>query len=378
MSRSERASNPRGAAPAFLLAVLGSALVAALAIVRHLPPQPRSAHAPPSEFSAERAREILRRLQADGLPHPVGSPEHARVRDRIAEELRRSGYEPSIQETFACGRDGTCARVANVLARRDGSSPGKAVLLSAHYDSVGAGPGASDDGMGVAAILEVARALKSEPPARNAFLFLIDDAEEAGLLGAEAFASQHPWAAEVGAVINLEGRGSSGASLLFETSDDNRWLIRIAGASLARPNTSSVFYTIYKYLPNDTDLTVFREHGLAGVNFACIGDVAHYHTPLDNFENASPATLQHHGQNALAMARALGQSDLAARHRGNALFFDLFGTTIAFWPEEATLPLAAVALLLVLASIGRRRRSNELQMGEAGWGFLASLAMLVV
>jgi hypothetical protein len=378
MSRSERASNPRGAAPAFVLTALACALVAGMAIVRHLAPRPKAADVPASEFSAERAKETLRRLQADGLPHPVGSPEHARVRDRVLAELRRSGYEPSVQETFVCSRDGTCARVANVLARRDGTSPGRAVLLAAHYDSVGAGPGASDDGMGVAAILEVARILKSEPPARNSLLFLIDDGEEAGLLGAEAFTSQHPWAAEVGAVINLEARGSSGASLLFETSDDNRWLIRSAGAALARPNTSSVFYTIYKYLPNDTDLTVFREHGLAGVNFACIGDVAHYHTPLDNVENASAASLQHHGQNALAMARALGEADLAAPHRGNAIFFDLFGTEIASWPEEATLPLAAMALLLVLASIGRRRRRKELLIGEAGWGFVASLAMLFV
>ncbi|HEX7252143.1 MAG TPA: M28 family peptidase, partial [Thermoanaerobaculia bacterium] len=212
--------------------------------------------------------------------------------------------------------------------------------------------------------------------APNPFFFLIDDGEEAGLLGAEAFASQHPWAGEVGVVINLEARGSSGASLLFETSDDNRWLIRIAGEALARPNTSSIFSTIYKYLPNDTDLTVFREHGLAGVNFACIGDVAHYHTPLDNIENGSPATLQHHGQNALAMARALGRADLAAPHRGNAVFFDLFGAAIVSGPEEAALPLAAIALLLVLASIGRHRRRHDLLIGEAGWGFVASLAML--
>src|SRR5215467_13685194 len=115
MSRSERASNPRGAAPAFVLTALASALVAGLAIVRHLPPRPNPADVPASEFSAARAKETLRRLIADGLPHPVGSPEHARVRERIVAELRRSGYEPSVQETFACGRDGTCARVANVL-----------------------------------------------------------------------------------------------------------------------------------------------------------------------------------------------------------------------------------------------------------------------
>ncbi|HEX7252214.1 MAG TPA: M28 family peptidase, partial [Thermoanaerobaculia bacterium] len=162
----ERASHSRPAR-AFVLTALACTLVAAGAIVRHLPPRPRSAHVPAGEFSAERARETLRRVIADGLPHPVGSPEHARIRGRVLAELRRSGYEPSVQETFVCGRDGTCARVANVLARLDGTGAGKAVMLAAHYDSVGAGSGASDDGMGVAAILEVARILKSDPPAAN-------------------------------------------------------------------------------------------------------------------------------------------------------------------------------------------------------------------
>jgi hypothetical protein len=314
----------------------------------------------------------------ESVPHPVGTSANARLRERIQEELRQSGYEPSVQETFVCGRDGTCARVANVLARLPGTGEGKSVLVTAHYDSVGAGPGASDDGMGVAAVLEVARILKSEPQRRNPVVFLIDDGEEAGLLGAEAFASRHPWARQVGAIINLEARGTSGASLLFETSDDNRWLVDLAAGALAHPNTSSVFYTVYKYLPNDTDLTVYREHGLAGVNFACIGDVAHYHTPLDNLENASPATLQHHGENALAMTRALAGTDLAAAHRGNAVFFDLFGAAILRWKEEMTWPAALLTLVLVLLAVGRRWRRGELRAREGVWGVFASPAMLLL
>ena len=39
----------------------------------------------------------------------------------------------------------------------------------------------------------------------------------------------------------------------------------------------------------------FKAAGYQGVNFANIGGVVHYHTPLDNFENADTSTLQHHG-----------------------------------------------------------------------------------
>lgn len=379
MDGSERASSSRASAIAFPISVIAAAVVAALAILGHLPPRPRPANSPPSEFSAARAREVLQRLYAGSPPHVVGTAASARMRKRVAEELARIGCEPTVQERFVCGRDGTCARVANVLTHIPGTAPGKAVLLAAHYDSVGAGPGASDDGMGVASLLEVARIVKSEPPRRNSVIVLIDDGEEAGLLGAEAFAASHPWAREVGAVVNIEARGTSGASLLFETSDDNRWLIALAAGALPHPNTSSVFYTIYKWLPNDTDLTVFREHGLPGVNFACIGDVAHYHTPLDSFENASPSTLQHHGENALAMTRALAETDLDAQRKskGNAVFFDLFGLAIASWRDQATPPSAAAALLLVVVFGLRRLRRQGASAREAVWGLAGSLAMLL-
>ena len=87
------------------------------------------------------------------------------------------------------------------------------------------------------------------------------------------------------------------------------WRASIAHA-LPRPATSSLYYDIYELLPNDTDLTVFKRAGLAGVGFAHIGRPVHYHTPLDNFANVTPSTVQHHGDHMLAMARALAGVDL--------------------------------------------------------------------
>ena len=370
-----RREGERGGSRGFLLTVGLSALVAAAAILRNQPPHPKTAGSPLSQFAAGRAREILRHLVGDGAPHPVGSPANAKMRERVRAELTRLGYTPTVQEAFVCGRSGTCAMVSNVLARLSGEKDGKAVLLCAHYDSVGAGPGASDDGMGVAALLEIARVLQSEEPKRNPVIFLIDDGEEAGLLGAEAFASDHPWAREVGAVVNLENRGTSGSSFLFETSDSNRWLVELAARSIPRPATSSLFYTIYKQLPNDTDLTVFREHGMAGVNFAAIGGEPRYHTPLDNFQNASPATLQQHGDSALAMTRALASADLDAPRRGNAVFFDLFGAGVLRWPEEATPPIAGAVLVLLAAGIFSRWRAGALSVRALAWGLAGGFAM---
>src|SRR5438876_401645 len=155
------------------------------------------------------------------------------------------------------------------------------------------------------------------PPARPADApaqeFSASRAREVlGRLGAEAFVAGDPAAKEVGAVVNLEARGTTGASLMFETSDRSGWIVDLFAKSVPRPASNSIYYTIYKMLPNDTDLTVYKRSGLAGLNFAFIGGEARYHTPRDDFAHADPASLQHHGENALAMVRALARADLEA------------------------------------------------------------------
>ena len=225
------------------------ALLFTAGLARNGPPSPAPANAPPELFSASRARNLLRSVLEPETPHPEGSAENALVESRIVAALAGMGYSPSIQEEFVCGSYGTCGTVRNVLARRPGREERGAVLLSAHYDSVEAGPGASDDGLGVASALEIARILGSAPPRTRPVVFLLDDGEEQGLLGAEAFATKHPWARDISAVVNLEARGTSGASLLFETSHDNRWLIEAASA-IPHPVSSSVFPAIYRMLPN--------------------------------------------------------------------------------------------------------------------------------
>jgi hypothetical protein len=307
----------------------------------------------------------------------------------VLQEFRRLGYSPEVQEAFVCGEYGSCADVKNVLAHLPGREPGPAVLLAAHYDSVPAGPGASDDGAGVAAVLEIARALIAERIRRHPVVFLIDDGEEAGLLGARAFVAE-PAAAgarEVKAVVNIDNRGSSGLSLMFETSGANAWLMRLYAASVERPATSSVFYTVYKQFPNDTDLTVFKKAGLEGFNLAYIGDVAHYHTPLDNVQNTNRGSLQHDGQNALALVRALANADLPNPDKREAVFFDLFGFRTVWWPAKWTYVFAFVSLFaLVLVMVQLKRRvdsgatasSPQAALGARSllWGLLGWLAMM--
>ena len=341
------------------------------------PPAPKAADAPKTEFSATRAREILNRLVGDGVPHPTGSAQNDVVRSRVLDEFTNAGYQPTVQSGFACDELGDCGSVQNILARLDGTKPGPAVLLAAHYDSVPAGPGAFDDGAGVATVLEIARILKSLPPPSHSIIFLIDDGEEAGLLGARAFVNQHPWAKDVRAVVNVDNRGTSGPSLMFETGDANQWAVRLYAQNAAHPVTSSVFYSAYKQIPNDTDFTVFKAAGYQGLNFANIGDVVQYHTPLDSLENADPATLQHHGDNALSSLQAFANADISNPAKSEAVYFDLLGRWTVHWPAGVTLRIALGSAFLLLLEIAWLFYKQRLTAPEFLWGFLAWLISIL-
>ncbi|HTZ99266.1 MAG TPA: M28 family peptidase [Candidatus Aquilonibacter sp.] len=317
---------------------------------------------------------MLHRILAADAPHPIGTAADDAVRDRIVAELTKLGYQPQIQTAFACSDLGICATVNNVLARLDGTdtSNGDAVLLAAHYDSVGAGPGDSDDGVGVAAVIEIARALKSMPAPRHSVIFLLDEGEEAGLLGAHAFVDSHPWGKEVRAAVNLDARGTSGPSLMFETGSANEWAVRLYAQHAARPAASSIFYTVYEELPNDTDFTVFKAAGYQGLNFAFVGDEVHYHTPLDNSANVAPASLQHQGENALPAVAAFANADLSQFAPREDVFFDLFGRVMIRWPAKRTLLFAALAALFMVFEIAwliRRKRITlrDFLVGFFGW-----------
>ena len=356
------AEPPRLGSGALLLGLLLAGVCLLLARATLTPPKPRPASAAASVFSEERARATLRRVLETGRPHPVGSEANEAVRRRVEQELLALGLAPKLEQAVACGGRGTCARVQNILTRIEGSEPGPAVLLAAHYDSVGAGPGAADDGSGVAAVLEVARALVRGEKPKSPVLLLIDDGEESGLLGARAFVESSA-VKDVGAVVNLEARGTRGPSLLFETTGEDAWLMGVIGPRLAHPVTSSLFYSVYRRMPNDTDLSVFRRRGLAGVGFAFIGGVTQYHTPLDDIEHLSAPSLQHQGDNALAAVRALSAArELSSPPQGEAVYFDLLGRTVVSWSLLWARVLGGMALALAVVAVLLLRRRAAISL----------------
>jgi hypothetical protein len=342
------------------------------------PPTAVGADAPDVVFSAIRAEAILRDLLQDGLPHVAGSPYNRVVRNRVIAQLESFGYQPEIQARFHCNpKFGSCSPVENIIVVKPGTEGKSAVLLTAHYDSSWAGPGAADDGAGVAAVLEIARMAADFPPFRNDVIFLISDSEENGLIGAHAFAEFHPLFEQVGAVINLEARGVTGSSAMFETGSGNRSLIRLFAKSVERPVANSLTYEMYRRMPNDTDYSVYKSRGVTGLNFAFVKGVAVYHSAIDDVDHLDLGSLQHHGQNAWAMLAALGERDLnRIASREDAGYIDLFGSLLIHYPEGLigglSLFLGVWAMLAIFLAFRKEFRFRQLR-----WGLLAIPALLL-
>src|SRR5947209_4908843 len=334
------------------------------------PPRPLPEQAPPSTFSAERAAKHLSVIGR--APHPINSPEHDVIRDYIVRALRDLGLAPEIQRTTdITERRGIKGALDNIVCRLSGSSHEKAVLLVAHYDSVTTGTGASDDGVAVAAFLETARALKSLPQLKRDVIFLFTDGEEVGLLGARAFVEEHPWARDVGFVFNFEARGTSGPSIMFETSDNNGWLIRNFAQAASHPVANSLSYEIYKRLPNNTDFTIFHRAGYAGLNFAFINRLAYYHTKLDSVENADRGSLQHQGDYVLEMVRHFGNATSEDSKASNLVYFDLLGWVLIRYGQSLANSLLVLACILVASNWGLGLRQKRIRVGDCLLGLIA-------
>jgi len=336
---------------------------AALALWANLPPNPNVAGRQ-TGFDLARARAGVAAIAS--APHPVGSPEHARVRDIVAENLRALGFDVEIQSGFGV-RQGTrgdhaiaTAPVDNIIAvlpGRDRATP--AVAVMAHYDSVPYAPGAGDDGAGVAAVLETARILKAGPPPVRDVIFVVTDSEEMGLLGAQTFFTHHPLAQHVGIVVNADTRGAKGRAIMFQTSPGNAALIDVWARNAVSPSGNSLTNAIYQLLPNDTDMSVSLAAGKAGINAAFIDGQFDYHAPSDSPANLDPGTLQHQGQFVLAMTQALATADALPARGADAAYFDVFSLAVVRYPPALGWALTALAGV-ALALVWRRR--------NLGWG----------
>jgi Peptidase family M28 len=355
--------------------------ILALLFVTMMPIQTFNESEALSEFSTKRAFAQVEAIAQK--PHFVGSKNHETVANYLQSELQKLGLETSLQEGFTMLEGGYLVNSKNILARIKGSDSKKALLLLSHYDSAphSYSLGASDDGAGLATILEGVRAfLYSKKTHKNDIIILFSDAEELGLNGAALFVTQHKWAKEVGLVLNFEARGSSGPSyMLMETNKGNAGLVQeFAKAKTKHPVSNSLMYSIYKLLPNDTDLTVFREKGdIQGFNFAFIDSHFNYHTAQDIPANLDKKTLAHQGTYLMPLLNYFSNANLEVTKNTQDDVYFTVPFAFVHYPFDWVLPMTIIAGVLLLLLIFFGLAKKVLSFSEMAKGFLPLLGSLL-
>lgn len=340
--------------------------------------QPReieSIDAPETEFSTSGAFTHVEAIAQK--PHYVGSPEHSRVRNYIVNELQKMNLEVQTHQGYSLSKKGYFVRPQNILSRLEGSGDGKAIVLMTHYDSnPHSSLGASDAASGVGTILEGIRSfLARNKDHKNDIIILFTDAEELELNGADLFIKDHPWAEDVELALNFEARGSDGDSFMFlETNNGNAGLIK--NFKKANPSftvTNSLVYSIYKMLPNNTDLTVLREQGnINGFNFAFIDDHFDYHTATDTPENLDKQTLAHQGSYLIPLLDYFKDADLFKTNADeDVLFFSIPGGELISYPFSWIFPMLVLAVILFLILLAYGWKRKRLHLKPVLKGFLA-------
>lgn len=300
-------------------------------------------------FQTDRAFSRLVRILDDESPHAVDSSANDRVRERLLSEIRSLGFSPIVRDDFHCseGRKAMrCARVRNIMFWVNQPGP-NAIMVASHYDSVPAGPGAGDDGAGVAASLEIAGLLKGRDLARPV-LVLITDGEEIGLVGASSFVAKDPFAKLVSAVVSMEARGVSGPVAMFQTSTPNGRDVSALKSDIKNASSNSLASDVYQRMPNGTDVTEYLALDIDVGNFAIGGSPEFYHTSRDNLAMLDKRSFFHMGASALNTVEAyLEQSGDESEQQW--IYTDVLGIAMLALPQLFSMPLIVLAGLSTLA-----------------------------
>lgn len=287
-------------------------------------------------FSEANAVDIMQHLSVDIGYRIVGTKEHVQAEDWFEAILRRyEGYhntgtpeQPGRTQVEVWKQIGDGAHrfdfMSNVVWKRyysmsnlvvrisDGTEESKAnsLLLNAHLDSTLPSPGAADDGVGIAILLEALRILTlpgTGTRLHNSVVLLFNNGEESLQDASHLYITQHNETANsVKAVVNLEACGTSGPELLFQATSEE--MIE-AYSKVPHPFGTVLANDIFStgLILSDTDFRQFVEYGngLTGLDMALVGNSYLYHTRKDVPKYLQPGATQHFGENTLAIIEHL-------------------------------------------------------------------------
>ncbi|XP_055585943.1 endoplasmic reticulum metallopeptidase 1-like [Uranotaenia lowii] len=365
----------------------------------------------PGAFIAERAWDNLQVLNDYG-PKPTGSEANEKLaadylkrqieliqaskhrnQELLAEhQVVSGGYPISFMGNPLTSLYRNVQNLVVKLVGENATSP--ALMLNCHFDTVASSPGASDDGASCCVMLEIMRVLSREPKRnQHSVIFLFNGAEETPLQAAHGFITQHPWASEVGAFLNLESAGSGGKEVLFQSGPQHPWMIDVYARAIRHPFAHAAAEEIFQsgLIPSDTDFRIFRDFGnIPGMDFAHMVEGYRYHTKFDNIDYLSLPVLQRTGDNILALTREMINSEELANSKneenakGFKVFYDFMGLLFVCYSSDVAVTInslvSILAILLPYCGLSRsvRRVGEAAIVKETIYGFVATVLGTIV
>ncbi|XP_034477899.1 endoplasmic reticulum metallopeptidase 1 [Drosophila innubila] len=328
----------------------------------------------PERFIAERAEMNLKSLVALG-PRVVGSRENeleavgiisSRMRTLRAERSAVHDIEIDVQVASGSyihwGAVNMYQSIQNIVVKispKDSKSK-TWVLVNSHYDTVPAGPGAGDDGSMVAIMMETIRVLmKSKQALKHPVVFLFNGAEENPLQASHAFITQHKWAKNCKALINLDSAGNGGREILFQSGPNHPWLMKSYRRAIKHPYASTLAEEMFQhnFIPSDTDFRIFRDHGaVPGLDMAYQYNGYVYHTKYDRAEIFPRGSFQNTGDNLLSLVREISNApeleDTSKHAEGHTVYYDVMGWFLVFYTETEGIILNVVVSIAAIVACG--------------------------
>ncbi|GCB71991.1 endoplasmic reticulum metallopeptidase 1 [Scyliorhinus torazame] len=328
-------------------------------------------------FDAKTARKHLQHITDFG-PRPVGSPANEVLTvnyllkqiQKIKENAVANSITVDIQRPtgfftidFLGGFYSYYDNITNVAVKLEPKNGAKhAMLANCHFDSVANSPGASDDAVSCAVMLEVLNALSnSSIPLQHAVIFLFNGAEENILQASHGFITQHPWVKLIRAFINLEAAGVGGKELVFQTGPENPWLVQAYIRAAKHPFASVVGQEVFQsgIIPSDTDFRIYRDYGnIPGIDLAFIENGYIYHTKYDTADRIPLDSIKRAGDNILAVLQYLATSEELAdstqyRH-GTMIFFDVLGLFVVAYPQRIGAIINYLVAVAAVVYLGKK------------------------
>ena len=302
--------------------------------------------------------------------------------DWFRDQLRPYGLQLRTERFSAVVPRVGRMHMQNLLAVSPGRSP-QTIVVMAHRDNDGTGPGANDNGSGTAALVELARSYSVLTPAHT-LVFLSTDGGAFGGLGAAEFLAHAPERHNVVAVINLDSIGGPGRPRLQIGGDTPRTtsgtLLETTAARIAKqtgrgPSRPSVVRQLIDlgFPFNAWEQAPFISRGIPAVTLTTTGDRPP--SPADTPQRIDATRI---GQMARAAQDLLGTLDQGAEFvQGTSSYVYVGSRLIRGWAIELVLMAMLLPFFAAAIDLFARCRRRRIPLAAALRSYRSRLAFWV-